>query len=220
MNRCSIYTTKYFFSFEDVIRIKGNAVVDKLPFQIIWSAGVNQPLVVCGFTTIIPSAIYKNWQPSQPAQLKAYIPDLFQKLYARYWKEYVFSLDTDDKTSDEYAEAKNEFYTNLGNIIIHTYDRYSFLLDTYTSELDNLLDGVRTITTGTGRFNDTPQDITNGDEFGDNTHLSNITKSTAEAVSDLDTKMGRIDEIQRKLRNIWKDWLDEFEKAFIERGNI
>ena len=102
-----------------------------------------------------------------------------------------------------------------------TYDRYNKLLDTYTSELSKLLDGVKTTTQGIGSFNDTPQNIqTSQDDYSGDSHISNISKSSAVATSDLDTKMGRIDEIQRKLRNIWKDWLEEFESLFLERGNV
>ena len=220
-NRCSIFTTKYFFTFEDVIRITGQASVDKLPYQITWGAGLNEPLVVCGFTTIIPAVIYKNWPSALIYDVKPHLSELFQKLYARYWKEYVFSLYTEDKTSNEYTEAKNELYTKIGTIIMSTYDRYNKLLDTYTSELSKLLDGVKTTTQGIGSFNDTPQNIqTSQDDYSGDSHISNISKSSAVATSDLDTKMGRIDEIQRKLRNIWKDWLEEFESLFLERGNV
>lgn len=220
-NRCSIFTTKYFFTFEDVIRITGQASVDKLPYQITWGDGLNEPLQVCGFTTIIPAVIYKNWPSGLVYEVRPHLSVLFQKLYARYWKEYVFALYTEDKTSDEYTEAKNELYTKIGTIIMSTYDRYNKLLDTYTSELSKLLDGVKTTTQGIGSFNDTPQNIqTSQDDYSGDSHISNISKSSAVATSDLDTKMGRIDEIQRKLRNIWKDWLDEFELLFLERGNI
>ena len=151
--------------------------------------------------------------------------ELFIRLYRRFYNHYVYYMN-EVLTAEELADNDDwnskmvEFRTNLANILENTADRYESLIGLYNSEKTKLLDGVKTITTGTGRFNDTPQDITNGDEFGNNTHITNITKSTAEAVSDLDTKMGRIDEIQRKLRNLWKDWLDEFEVVFIERGNI
>lgn len=151
--------------------------------------------------------------------------ELFIRLYRRFYNHYVYYMN-EVLTAEQLADNDDwngkmvEFRTNLANILENTADRYEALIGLYNSEKTRLLDGVKTITTGTGRFNDTPQDITNGDEFGNNTHITNITKSTAEAVSDLDTKMGRIDEIQRKLRNLWKDWLDEFESVFIERGNI
>lgn len=219
-NRCSIFTTKYFFTFEDVIRITGQTSVDKLPYQITWGAGVNEPFIVCGFTTIIPAVIYKNW-PTVPYIVRPHLSELFQKLYARYWKEYVFALYTEDKTSDEYNEAKNELYTKIGTIIMSTYDRYNKLLDTYTSELSKLLDGVKTTTKGVGSFNDTPQNIQTSDvDFSGDDHTTNISKSSAVAESDVDTKMNRIDEIQRKLRNIWKDWLEEFDGLFLERANV
>ena len=178
-----------------------------------------------GIDLAIPSVIYKdydyNYSPTKNYTFRSYISDLFQRLYARFWKEYVFVLDTDSVAGAEYNYAKKEFYTKLGTIIMSTHDRYSKLLDTYTSELSKLLDGVKTTTQGIGSFNDTPQNIqTSEDDYSGDSHISNISKSNAVATSDLDTKMGRIDEIQRKLRNIWKDWLDEFETLFLERGNV
>ena len=218
-NRCNFYKPEYFFSFQDLLQ--GTPATQKAPFNLKWTREVFQST---GIETIIPSVIFSNYDynynPQTSYILRAHISDLFQRLYAKYWKEYVFALEEDSVAGTEYNNAKNEFYTKVGTIIMATFERYNKLLDVYTSELSKLLDGVKSSTTGVGRFNDTPQNITDGDEFGDNTHISNITKSTAEAVSDVDTKINRIDEIQRKLRNIWKDWVDEFDGLFIERGNI
>lgn len=222
-NRCSIFTTKYFFTFEDIVSLGiSYLILGKSPFNIRW---LKDLFVATGIDLAIPSVIYKdydyNYSPTKNYTFRSYISDLFQRLYARFWKEYVFVLDTDSVAGSEYNNAKKEFYTKLGTIIMNTHDRYSKLLDTYTSELSKLLDGVQTTTQGIGSFNDTPQNIqTSQDDYSGDSHISNISKSSAVATSDLDTKMGRIDEIQRKLRNIWKDWLDEFETLFLERGNV
>lgn len=144
---------------------------------------------------------------------------LLQAIYRRYYNEFVFSTSSNECDS-EYFTKQDELIIKLANIYSFTRDRYLQLIKLYESEKSKLLDGVKTTTTGVGRFNDTPQNITDGDEFGNNTHITNITKSTAEAVSDIDTKINRLDEIQRKLRNLYKDWVDEFEDLFLERGNI
>ena len=220
-NRCSIFTTKYFFTFEDLVNLT-TLLKNKPPYTIRWLKTEFQALSI---DQVIPSVIYSNYDynynPLTNYTIRNYISDLFQKLYGRYWKEYIFSLDTDSVAGSEYNDAKKEFFTKLGTIITNTYDRYAKLLDTYTSELSKLLDGVKTTTQGIGSFNDTPQNIqTSQDDYSGDSHISNISKSSAVATSDLDTKMGRIDEIQRKLRNIWKDWLEEFESLFLERGNV
>ena len=153
--------------------------------------------------------------------LKPYIKDLFNLMYARFYDHYIFSTEheTIDEVEDDHKITK--FRTNLVSIILQTYDRYAKLLDLYTAEKNKLLDGVKTSTTGTGQFNDTPQNVQSvAEAFGDNSHVSNITKSTAVAESDVDTKINRLEEIARKFRNLLKEWTNEFESIFIEEGNI
>lgn len=168
---------------------------------------------------------YSTWN-SGSAPEKALALKVLQQVYRRFYNHYVFSVPKDFESDEElqadsdFAENKLHFVVALTNIFVQTKDRYMFLLQAYESEKSKLLDGVKTLTTGVGRFNDTPQNITDGDEFGDNTHLSNITKSTAEASSDFDTKMARLDEIARKYRNLLKDWTDEFDSLFIEERNV
>ncbi len=159
----------------------------------------------------------------------SYGAKLLGRLYARYWQQYVCIIHypkiSDAPSQDDYNNdwqiAVNHFVYKITNIFMMTKDRYITLLNIYKDELDNLLEGVKTTTHGTGQFNDTPQNVQNvAEAFGDGSHVSNITKSDAEAVSDVDTKINRIDEIQKKVRNIWKDWIDEFKPLFIARGNI
>ena len=162
---------------------------------------------------------YANKLCSSGTTLKAHITDLLNMVYSRFYDHYVYGTDGDE-TSDLYGRKFINFKNKILSIIEQTYERYSTLLNLYASEKSKLLDGVKTTTTGVGRFNDTPQNITNGDEFGDNTHISNITKSTAEAVSDVDTKMARLDEITKRYRNLLKEWTNEFDGLFIEERNI
>ena len=54
--------------------------------------------------------------------------------------------------------------------------------------------------------------MTNGD-WSDDEHTSNITR--IENSNDFTPLMDRINEIQNKLRNIQKDWEDEFKGIFI-----
>ena len=155
----------------------------------------------------------------QTETLKPHITDLLNLLYSRFYTHYVYGTDGDTR-NDLYGRKFVDFKNKVLSIIIQTYDRYAKMLDLYDSEKTKLLDGVKTTTTGVGRFNDTPQNITDGSEFGDNSHITNITKSTAEAESDVDTKMARLDEISRKYRNLLKDWTNEFDGLFIEERNI
>lgn len=156
---------------------------------------------------------------------KDIIDKLITEIYARFYDHYVFcttkALVENNEYSKEYTDKLCLLRTRFTSIFNNTYDRYMNLLKTYQNQLSTLLDKVKTKSTGVGKFNDTPQnEIVNGDEFGDGSHISNLTKSENETESDFDTKMGRIDEIQRKFRNILKDWTDEFSGLFIESENF
>lgn len=146
--------------------------------------------------------------------------DLFRMIYRRYWQHYVGWIDNEHPTEDEEYEFVDEFIYRLTNIYSQTKERYMTLVKAYKSEQAKLLDGIKTTTIGVGKFNDTPQNIIDGNEFGNNQHISNITKSTAEAISDADTKINRLDEITRKYRNIMMDWTNEFDGLFIESENV
>lgn len=168
---------------------------------------------------------YSVWTSGTSTE-QSHATKLLQEIYRKYYSHYCFALrkefgtDSQMVLDDEFNEKLIHLRTMMTNIFFETKDRYLLQLSLYTSEKSKLLDGVKTTTTGVGRFNDTPQNITNGDEFGDNTHISNITKSTAEAVSDVDTKMARLDEISRRYRNLLKDWVNEFDSLFIEERNV
>lgn len=156
---------------------------------------------------------------------KSIIDELVREVYARFYDHYVFGTCNHILDGRVYIQAYSSkivfLRTRFTSIFNQTYDRYMNLLKTYNSQLSKLLDSVKTKSTGVGKFSDTPQnEIVNGDEFGDNGHISNLTKSENETETEFDTKMGRIDEIQRKFRNVLKDWTEEFSGLFIEEGNI
>ena len=156
---------------------------------------------------------------------QAIIDKLVIEIYARFYDHFVFStkekIVENNQYSQEYRDKFQLLITRYTSIFNNTYDRYMNLLKIYQNQLSTLLDKVKTKSTGVGKFNDTPQnEIVNGDEFGDGGHISNITKSENETETDFDTKMGRIDEIQRKLKNILREWTDEFSGLFIESENF
>jgi len=154
-----------------------------------------------------------------------YLDVLMQELYARYWTHMAVCVESKDDAGlslySSHQDICDEFITKVVMIIRQTYDRYSKLLAIYTSEKDKLLDGVKIKTTGTGQFNDTPQNVQSvAEAFGDNSHISNITKSDQESTSDVETKIRRIDEIDRMFRNVIRDWTNEFDGLFVESENV
>lgn len=147
---------------------------------------------------------------------------LLQYIYRRYYEHYIgFTDEREGWEEDSYKYAITyPFLVKLTNIYEQTKDRYVKLIKLYKAEENNLMNSIVSTSSGVGRFNDTPQDITNGDEFGDNTHVSNITKSTAENTTEGDTKIARLSEIRRLLPNLYREWTNEFEELFIESENV
>ena len=120
--------------------------------------------------------------------------------------------------NESYPSAlAHNFIAKVAYILEMTSPRYLTLLKAYSDSQTELLDPVINKSKNLTRFNDTPQD--EGD-FAHDEHTTNITEVEGESSNELDTKMGRIKEIEEKYRNILLDWSNEFESLFIEEDNI
>lgn len=211
-----LYSVKTWYQFGNIFR-DDHAPED---FCIYPYDSSNESFAyIYAFLDLTASTWFSNTQEPRTQEDEISL-DLFRMIYRRYWQHYVGSIDSEHPTEDEEYEFVDQFVFKLTNIYVQTKDRYMTLVKAYKSEQAKLLDGIKTTTIGVGKFNDTPQNIIDGDEFGDNQHISNITKSTAEAISDADTKINRLDEITRKYRNIMMDWTNEFDGLFIESENV
>lgn len=131
----------------------------------------------------------------------------------RFLNHYCFS--TDSETFD-YNKGYN-FIAKMINVLEMTSPRYLKLLEVYEQAKNELLSPVKIETSRLTRFNDTPQD--EGD-FANDAHTTNLTEDTGTTKNDLDSKMGRIREIESHYNNILLNWSNEFESIFIEEENI
>lgn len=123
-------------------------------------------------------------------------------------------------SGEAYINMRHELGNNIWSIYIDTKDRYETLINMYNSELEGLLDGVKTVTDGDGtvRFNDVPQNAeTTSGQYANDNYSTNVTtnKNTITVTSDINTKMARIDEVQRLLKNLYADWAFEFDKLIV-----
>ena len=162
--------------------------------------------------------LYKN---DDGFQVAPHVEELFKLLKLRFREEYCFDLEKDYDIAgifliaggsadlNELRKLSRNYIQKMLSIYVQTYERYAKILDIYSAEKENLLNKVEAIT----RFNDTPQD---SGEFSDDSHTTHITSSR----NDYDTLMGRIDEIDRKYRNVLKDWTNEFEPLFIHEESL
>ena len=94
-----------------------------------------------------------------------------------------------------------------------TYSRYSVILDMYYARLDDANSALSKIASGNTsevKFNDTPQ-VTDGTV---DSHLTTYTKTTTSSTTDANTIMARIAEIEEKMSDVYKNWTDEYIRAF------
>lgn len=166
------------------------------------------------------------------------VKKLFDTLFNKYSDSYMTSyVDTDLEIN---VHGVNKFSQNIWKIIIRlinkintTYSKYSKLLDLYKAQEDNLLKGVGSSytdetsgdTSGSSRFNDTPQD--SGD-FSDDSHTSSLTQNSSEASSTIEheaeddryTLMERLEKVQNAYLNVIEAWAREFKGFFYLKVNL
>lgn len=142
-----------------------------------------------------------------------YVEEMWQQMFVWFRKEYAIKVEEDADLMD--AEA--EFFSILCNKIADGYDYYTTILGIYANNKTKLMDKVKSIATGSTRFNDTPQ---NSGTFDTDPYTSNITQNEGTTESDLKTTMERIKEIQESYRDFLGQWAKSFRNIFIERRNI
>ncbi len=149
--------------------------------------------------------VFKN-----DSALKDYLEDLYNLLYQRYYDWYCIQLDGYNPTTQE-TTAYQKFMLKLVNITQMTYDKYAARIGIFTTAKNSLMAQVKANTTAKTGYNDTPQ--SEGD-FEDTTHRTSFTKVTSDSATDGATPIERIDEIDRKIKNIMLEWCQEFKDLF------
>lgn len=138
---------------------------------------------------------------------------LWQYVCSRFINEYILI----DDTKSDYKEFTTPFLRKVLNILNGSYDRYNAIYDAFETQKSKLLNTIKTTQLGSAKFNDTPQG--NGD-YSDDTHTTNITLTKGETESDNLTPVMRLKEIEDSLNDILFNWSKEFEKIFVEGGNL
>lgn len=116
-------------------------------------------------------------------------------------------------SGDDYTEMCQDLGNEIWSIYRDTKDRYEKLIGIYEDELDNLMKPMESASET--RFNDTPQNaVVSPEAFAADNYTTTITNTKAS--TDLTSKMNRIDEVQRLLKNLYSDWAFEFNKLICE----
>lgn len=139
--------------------------------------------------------------------------NLWMEFYALFYKHNVIKIEKEcDEMTPNNDEVKNKFkewFIKFCSLVQRTSPYYETLLKTYDDNKNNLLNQVKSLTNSLNKFNDTPQIA--GDVESDS-FTTNLTKSSIEVSSDINTLMSRINEIQIHYRNLLKDWINELMK--------
>lgn len=95
-------------------------------------------------------------------------------------------------------------------------ERYEPLITSFESIKDSLLGRVESVTTAQVKSSDTPQIET--DPF-DLNYVSRADQSTTTLSSDVNTPIERFREVQEKLRNLYADWANEFNRFVLHSAD-
>ena len=149
---------------------------------------------------------------------------LWQRVVARYFKEYLFKIEKyfneDEPSLSEIDHAINDWLINYLNLVAQTGEYYMTLIDIYDDEKANLMEDIRAISKNKVKFNDTPQNPNTADVYEGDDYITHFTSTEGETSSPLMSKMMRLKEIQDHYKNLIADWVNEFERLFIEGENL
>ncbi len=159
----------------------------------------------------IPST---NFVFKDSSALKDHLEDLFNLLYKRYNDWYCVRIkgEVSPQAEEEYYK---KFLLKLNNVTEMTYDKYATRLDIFAAKKATLMGQVQAGTIAKTSYNDTPQNESSGG-FEDATHRTTFTKVDSQSLTDGATPIERIDEIDRKIKNIMLEWCEEYKQLFWE----
>lgn len=145
-----------------------------------------------------------DYMPATDAVTK----ELFHLLWLRYQKNIIGYIDVYYDHGELISTEMNDIealYDRINYVYLTTKDRYLYLLQLYQDNKRNLLKSVTT--TMTQRYNETPQD---GGDWLDDRHTTTITQE--EQSSDFMPLINRINDIEKKYKNLLDSWVKEYDE--------
>lgn len=143
-----------------------------------------------------------------------YVDKVINNVYQLHHENFcVFS---EVQLSAPSTQAKT-FMMKFLTLLNQTAFRYKSLLSAYDSQKTKLLDKLSSINTGLAKFNDTPQ---GSGDFSDDTHTTNVTKTSSETQTEVKTPIERLKEIQDGFSDVLARWSEEFDNLFLEEANL
>lgn len=152
------------------------------------------------------------------ADIKALVNNLMTIIYNRHHDEYLYSIDM------EYNEDINlsisdfpKAIKDLINVLNLTAPKYIPLFRAFSAKSSDPIGKVESVTSGLAKFNDTPQ---GSGDYSDDTHATNVTKTSSTQAVDAGSIMFRLGEMSDKYRAIILDWANEFDILFLREEQL
>lgn len=152
------------------------------------------------------------------ATIKSIVNSLMTIVYNRHFDEYMYSMDMEwdedlSLTTSHFPYAMKD----LINVLNLTAPKYIPLFRAFSDKSSDPIAKVESITTGSARYNDTPQD--EGD-FANDEHTTNITQTSSSQQVDAGSIMTRLAELYRDFKSIILEWSNEFDKIFLREEQL
>lgn len=162
-----------------------------------------------------------NYQLPSDLTTNAQIYDeLLSLIYGRYYHKVAFKIVKlpfqADPSPEEIAAKEKEWGYKFVSLLNMTYDYYMTLLLAYRENKANLMADIEAISSNMIKYNDTPQNANTEGVYEGDDYISNFTKTEGRSSSPLTTKINRLKEIQDSYKNVMRDWVNQFEKLFME----
>ena len=145
---------------------------------------------------------------------------LISLLLGRYWEKPVGKTYLppweDEIPSETLYKVGRSWLRRFLSVLNRTHERYILLLDSYAGAKSKMMDDVKSTTSSKRKYNDTPQNAnTEGVYEGDN-YITDFTKFDTENATEFATKMQRLKELDDLYNDVMDEWVDEFQKTFLE----
>lgn len=165
-------------------------------------------------SALAPQMLFLEWSSTNEEwQLTDLAYKVLQRVISRFAESYCIKVLYNDDYEDELSIKVKKFINNLVNVFNNTYEKYEVLYNIYQDNKNTLMRQLSVVSNVVNKFNDTPQDSGN---FEDEDHTTNINITNGSTSTDDGTPMTRIDEIDRKLKNLFLRWSNEFRTLFWE----
>ena len=143
------------------------------------------------------------------------IDELLFLVLQRFFEFYIYKKEIAlEETNPSISSQEIQIVCKrIDNIIDMTYERYYPMLKAYRDNQSDPIPQLESSSSGSTRFNDTPQD---GGDFSDDEHTTNITQSESSSKVDSGSLVDRLDGLYKNWRDVMRDWTSEFKGLFME----